>query len=370
MKRPQSDAIPDRTGRFDAIRTAALWFALPIWIGQVFTTRKNFALNPILGSVQLNRHGLHVWRVALAHQMATHRRAKLAHLLTPAERETFDRDGFLIKRDFLPPEHFAALVSEVDSLRGEALEYVEGRASTQQLPLGLRAAAALPQCRRLVESLAWRRLLRYVAACNTPPGIFVQRIETKADVREPDPQTSVHMDTFHPTMKAWLFLTDVAQDQGPFTYVPGSHRLTPRRLAWQRRRSVLAARSGAGGAFRIDIRELRRLGLPEPLRFAVPRNTLVVADTFGFHARGETLGSTTRIEIHAISRENPFSPLLGWGLWPLRLTYLRMSLYRLLISLQIRLGLRTPFHFIQVSFTDPRQTNYAQEVLDRATTMP
>ena len=43
----------------------------------------------------------------------------------------------------------------------------------------------------------------------------------------PDPQTALHADTFHPTVKAWLFLTDVAADAGPFTYVPGSHRLTP-----------------------------------------------------------------------------------------------------------------------------------------------
>ena len=37
----------------------------------------------------------------------------------------------------------------------------------------------------------------------------------------PDPQTDLHTDTFHPTVKAWLFLTDVAADAMPFVYVPG-----------------------------------------------------------------------------------------------------------------------------------------------------
>ena len=33
----------------------------------------------------------------------------------------------------------------------------------------------------------------------------------------------------------------------------------------------------------------RSLGLPQPRAFAVPANTLVVADTFGFHARGPSV---------------------------------------------------------------------------------
>jgi hypothetical protein len=36
-------------------------------------------------------------------------------------------------------------------------------------------------------------------------------------------------------MKAWLFLDDVALEDGPFADVAGSHRLTPARLAWEER---------------------------------------------------------------------------------------------------------------------------------------
>src|SRR6202035_1704280 len=104
-----------------------------------------------------------------------------------------------------------------------------------------------------------------------------------------DPQTFVHADTFHPTVKAWLFLTDVAADAGPFTYVPGSHRLTPERLAWGARHRLPARHSAdpeiREGSFRIMPKELAARGLPEPRAFAVPANTLIVADTFGFRAR-------------------------------------------------------------------------------------
>src|SRR5438067_1683458 len=127
-----------------------------------------------------------------------------------------------------------------------------------------------------------------------------------------DPQTVLHADTFHPTVKAWLFLTDVAEEAGPFTYVPGSHRLSPERLDWERRMSLAARHSPNAeirqGSFRIDQAELPSLGLPQPRSFAVPGNTLVVADTFGFHARGPSNRPSLRVEIWAYGRRSPFLP--------------------------------------------------------------
>jgi hypothetical protein len=50
----------------------------------------------------------------------------------------------------------------------------------------------------------------------------------------------------------------------------------------------------------------------------VPANTLVVADTCGFHARGSSEGSALRVELWAFARRTPFLPwvgfdLLSWG---------------------------------------------------------
>src|SRR5438132_582901 len=83
---------------------------------------------------------------------------------------------------------------------------------------------------------------RYIGSRDAEPVAWIQSILRHACDGPPDPQTALHADTFHPTVKAWLFLTDVAADQGPFTYVPGSHRLSPERLAWERRMSLAAAR--------------------------------------------------------------------------------------------------------------------------------
>ena len=51
---------------------------------------------------------------------------------------------------------------------------------------------------------------------------------------------TLHADTFHPTAKFWLFLDDVGIEDGPFAYVPGSHKLTPERLAWEHEQALIS----------------------------------------------------------------------------------------------------------------------------------
>ena len=116
----------------------------------------------------------------------------------------------------------------------------------------------------------------------------------------------------------------------PFVYVPGSHRLTPQRLAWERRMSIAASRTPRDNEHRlvraIDPAALAELGLPPPRAIAVPANTLVVADTFGFHARGASARPTTRVEIWAMGRRNPFVPWTGLDPWTIAALGLRKPL--------------------------------------------
>jgi hypothetical protein len=157
--------------------------------------------------------------------------------------------------------------------------------------------------------------MRYVGSFDQEPLYYIQTILAHVRQGAPDPQTNLHADTFHPTVKAWLFLTDVAADEGPFVFVPGSHLMTDKRLAWEQEMSIRAGensdRYSARGSFRIRPDELARLGLGEPRAFAVPANTLVVADTVGFHARGLSLRASKRVEIWAYGRRNPFLPWTG-----------------------------------------------------------
>jgi hypothetical protein len=299
-----------------AIGRAAL---VPLWTVQLLTGTKSFERNGLIGSERLNRHGLHGARVRLAHRVAARRRRRLAGLVSETDRRDFARDGFVMRRDFLPPEAFAALLQQVKAYRGGLRQIAEGDTVMRKIALGPRALAAMPAMQAVLRSPEWRGLIRYVGSRDAEPVVWIQAVLRHAADGPADPQTELHADTFHPSVKAWLFLTDVAADAGPFTYVPGSHRLTPERLAWEERMSLSARWSPVAdtrqGSFRVTSDALRAMGLSEPRVFAVPANTLVVADTFGFHARGPSSSPSLRVEVWAYGRRSPFLPWAGLDPW-------------------------------------------------------
>jgi hypothetical protein len=294
----------------------ASWVLAPLHVAALATGAKSFRDNPVIGSSALNRAGLHVARVRLAGQMAEWRRRRLRLLLSAEDRAAFERDGFVTKRDFLPPAAFAALKEQVLGFAGPARQQMQGDAITRRIALDRAALTRLPLLRGMLESPEWLGLVRYVGTYMLEPLVYIQSIFSRVREGPIDPQTWLHADAFHPSVKAWLFLTDVGEDDGPFVYVPGSHRPTQRRLAWERRVSIDAAASAdfqtSRGSLRITPETVRRLGLPEPKAFAVPANTLVVADMVGFHARGVSARPSVRVEIWAYGRRNPFLPWTGW----------------------------------------------------------
>jgi hypothetical protein len=73
----------------------------------------------------------------------------------------------------------------------------------------------------------------------------------------------------------------------------------------------------AAGSFRASGADLRAMGYAEPESLAVRRNTLVIANTVGFHCRGSAVGAVSRLELWAFSRRNPFIPWPGLELPPL-----------------------------------------------------
>jgi len=289
---------------------------LPWWTLQLATDNKSFTDNPVIGSRRLNALGLHVARVRITARIAGWRRRRLARLTTPDLAAAFDCDGFVLITDFLPQESFASLRDQALAAALPAREVVQGDTITRRIAIDREAMTAIPAIRSLLRDPRWKGLIRYVGSDKSEPLTYIQSILSHRRVAPPDPQETLHADTFHATVKAWYFLTDVAADEGPFTYVPGSHRLTPERLAWERERSLLAAageldRLSARGSLRIAQDELAGLGLPAPRAFAVPANTLIVADTHGFHARGPSVRPATRVEIWAYGRRNPFLPWTG-----------------------------------------------------------
>lgn len=312
-------------------RAIGRWLLLPWHAAAMLSAAKSFRDNPVIGSPALNARGLHLARRRWAARMSARRRRALGHALPAADRAALDRDGFLVRPDHLSPAHFAALRAEIMGLNAAAREAAIGDTLTRLIPLDRRTLAAMPATRALVEAPAFRAALDYAGSFRRRPRLYVQTLFTRWCEGAPDIQSFYHADTFHATVKAWFYLQDVAADAAALTYVPGSHRATQRRLAWERRVSRTARDAGdrltAEGSFRFTAEEIARLGYPAPRALTAAANTLIVADTSGIHRRAPTEQATVRVAIWAYARGNPFLPWAGGdllGLSPLHDRVLRL----------------------------------------------
>src|SRR5215217_6642730 len=206
---------PRLTGlnEMSAIRS---WFLLPFHLAALATRAKSFRDKPIIGSATLNRLGLHVARIQVAAAMVAWRRRRLLHLIRSEDAAAFARDGFVIRYNFLPENTFRALQREIRSKPAPARDMRQGNAITRRIALDPPALKRYPTYAALLNNPEWLGLLRYIGASALTPQTYLQSIFSHACDAPDDPQTLFHADTFHSSVKAWLFLTDVGADEGPF----------------------------------------------------------------------------------------------------------------------------------------------------------
>ncbi len=289
----------------------------PVWFFALFTQSKSFKANPFIGSQVLNRMGLHVFRVLAARISAHFRWFLLSRKMPQSLRHEYAENGFCVIPDFLTQDEIAAIKSELASFNGETRQMIQGNTATQRILITSDTKKIRPTLSAITNSSRFLHLLQYAGAKATMPLLYIQRIRNGYLEGNADPQKTMHSDTFHPTMKAWLFLEDVKPEHGPFTYVRGSNRLTPKRLRWEYHRSLTAARLHDGysekGSFRADAADLEQMDLPAPEGITASAGTLVIANTNGFHGRGQAAPGANRIEIWAFSRHNPFNLWPGFG---------------------------------------------------------
>jgi hypothetical protein len=305
----------------------------------IFTHEKSFA-DPWIGHPGLNRRfGLHRRRMALADgcralRCALHGRGKGADAHMAEALDSLQRDGCAAVENFLPEDAFADLAREAEAAMAAAAEAVP---PTRNRVAGFGAPTAIPggfdrydggTLNRFLDldrarlpalaTFASDPRLSLLARASIGRGHLAEKTQlyltlNDDDAVNRDDQRDMHRDTFFSSMKFWFFLRPVGPEDGPFEYVPGSHRLDARRLAWEGAEALTRlgpdAPGGKGGAFRIAEERLADLGLPPPRAFTCPANTLVLADTLGFHRRGQAKPGTERLSVYGWRRPWPFAPV-------------------------------------------------------------
>src|SRR4051812_18884270 len=186
----------------------SIWFGTsqalcaPLFLAALATRAKSFEGNPIIGSSKFNNWGLHAARVSLAHSMAQRRRRPFSKLVPLADRLAFERDGFILRGDFLPARSFADLIEQLGGYRHEMREVLQGNTVNRKIPVTSSTLNAVPALRELLFKPEWRAFIRYVGSSSSAPSVFIQTIIRRADNELVDPQTLLHADTFHPSVKA------------------------------------------------------------------------------------------------------------------------------------------------------------------------
>ncbi len=309
---------------------------IPFWLFELLTTAKSFKGNPIIGSPMLNHLGLHVVRLVTSHGIMRARMWMLAMPISRQDRQFYFREGYLVKENFLSDDEFNALEKEARSFDGDIREARQGDTVTLRAALSPDVLGATPAIDKLINNKQLKQLAHFTAGHLREPFYYLEKVKNGYNSNNNsalDPQKSLHSDTFHPTMKCWFFIDDVKEEAGPFMYIPGSQQLTWKNIKWQYRMSIGAKDASnalhAKGSSRYDAKDLEELGWPPAKAFAVKKNTLVFANTFGIHRRGDSAQKSTRLALWGDSRTNPFNPLPGLGGEAInKIQYYFLDLYR------------------------------------------
>jgi len=297
----------------------------------LLTSQKNFS-DPWVGNEKLNRLGLHKIRMQMAAAAVSLRRAQISWR-TGQWRQQFARDGFIKVENFLPEDDFARLQQEVTKIAEQTRQLSPYETNTipgfgppithdwgiDRFDGGTLNRFIKTDRANMPETHAFTRHKKLQTLCRTivglplrPSNVRIYELVHGNETANHDLQKDFHRDTFFTSMKFWYFVNPVTPDNGPFIYVPGSHKLTRERLEWEHQQAVFAATNPSpnrGGSFRISAAELATMDLPEPITLTASANTLVIADTLGFHRRGDAKPGTSRLSIYSSNRPSPFFPI-------------------------------------------------------------
>ena len=271
----------------------------------IYSVYRFFSQDQILHSKILNNFFLQSYRFNLAREKINSRQKRL--LKNIDDKEILDhfsalkKDGILIIKNFLDQKSLDEIESfynstnlagktSLNKFRLRGADYLDGNLS-ENLPktfsfiLGNKIIKHLPKLYlgNTAENQYWR--LKFIKDI---PGMM-------------DENCNNHSDTFHNTLKIWIYLEDIEKDEDTLKYWKKSH--LPNHILDKYRIKKLVEGVGSPRA---------ENQLMESLRFnlfneKIKKNTLVMADTSGFHYRNFAKGKDLwRGTIFTSIRINPF----------------------------------------------------------------
>jgi len=251
-----------------------------------------------------------VLNLAEAHPLRTVL-ARLLYRLRPGGQDPLRaelvRRAFVTIEDFLQPTLFAAVEREAD----EVMATTDPTWLVLSGPTEVRRhSLAQVHPKQYSELVQWRTDQRVVALSTVAErrrypqgwdgGALVERLGL-SDYSEQMDDTELHIDTFFDTHKFWPYLDHITEAKSALVYVPRSHALDRVRLGYEYVESNTTNRKSR----RVNEEEVRSRGLERRV-IDCRRNTLVLANTYGYHSRSLGEAGASRRALHKEYWYNPF----------------------------------------------------------------
>jgi hypothetical protein len=263
----------------------------------------HFIISPkqTINNYFLNLLGLQVLRLIWANLFRLHPKKVAPEYKMYAD--ILERDGILVIEDFLPQHMFDELKSDSASLRSKASTIMHD--TTMEIKVEANTLAYIDYVRNnqlileLVSAFTHRRM-------NRKPQPYVWQHQKRIDV-ETVKDSSVHSSHFahtdkhYPIFKVFYTLSDIDKDNGAFTYYKTSHKLSWWRLLFEYKFSVAQSLLWKESKNPLQIYDPEKIiesaGF-KPTPMEGKANTLVLANTMGFHRRGEFYNTNPREYAH------------------------------------------------------------------------
>jgi hypothetical protein len=266
-----------------------------------------YSSEKIIQDPELVKKGIYPYRAILSERTVEYRRKKLGYDKHPHFNE-WDKNGCVIIENFLPQNDFINIQNYLNKNKtsGQSIDFSQNQNFIDITKMCL----ATPENQGYHPSLGSEHIIHY----------------------SNDDQVNLHSDIYHPNLKIWLYINDCNLENGPYSFVFGSHKKTNKMLEFIHKQGLIwnvgpshpdffkyNSSSTAIGSPRIlrsenctnnNINqineELHQLNLPPVTIIEAKQNTIIFTDTTGFHARGYATPGAERYSLRNAFRINPF----------------------------------------------------------------
>ena len=256
----------------------------------------------------LNYAGAQVMRVLLAstaysfrNMMQSWPKTKLTMMLR--------KNGYIIIPNFLSPIAFKQVKDEYFNASNIGLytPIKDGSTSVERYTFSSDKWKTLPGVTNLLSDNLLVKTLENAELENIQIGdVWFDAIHYDEPQKMASSQNQLHSDTFYNTHKVWFFIEPVNLEDGALYFVPGTNKLSIKRLIFEYKKSIDFEKL-KDYSFRVESKDRVLIGCKEKA-IICPDNTLVIANTRGFHRRGFAKPGHSRKQIHfCIRTKTPFS---------------------------------------------------------------